>query len=123
MKERFDLSEVPMGDLLEELYARSLKGLSENLASALRAPNADSWVSQDGSPLGNRRHCAAVRRRMEAGDIGAAKQGKRFLLTREALANELCGFGAARTPAGVDGADSEPSDLEGELRAKLRAVR
>jgi len=49
----------------------------------------DEWIQQRGSALGNRKHCAAVRRRLENGEDGAAIRGKRFLLTTRALSEEL----------------------------------
>jgi hypothetical protein len=54
-----------------------------------------SLVSQATSPLGSRKHCAAVRRRITEHDAGerpisgASINGRRFLLTQEALAEEL----------------------------------
>ena len=45
--------------------------------------------SQADSPLGPRRHCAAVRRRVRAGDPGAQIIGRTFLLSLEALADEM----------------------------------
>ncbi len=51
---------------------------------------ADSqWVDQSSSQLGSRRHRAAVNRRIAEGLPGATKVGRKHLLTREALAEEL----------------------------------
>ena len=54
----------------------------------LRATDQD-MVSQTRSPLGSRRHCAAVRRRVAAGQHGAFVVGRKHLLTQEALQEEL----------------------------------
>lgn len=45
----------------------------------------DAWVSQRGSPIGPRRHCATVRKLRAAGDERALIDGERFLLRRDAL--------------------------------------
>lgn len=46
-------------------------------------------VDQSASPLGRRRHIAAVRKLVSAGAPGGAIVGRRHLLTREALDAEL----------------------------------
>lgn len=74
------------GDLIDALAERLAPKVAEILRREQRAPEL---VSQTDSPLGPRRHCAAVRRRMGAGEGGASKVGRRYLLTREALAEEL----------------------------------
>jgi len=64
--------------------------LRQVIREELRAQtHADEWVPQKGSALGNRRHCAAVRRRIQQGEGGAALRGKRYLLTTSALTEEL----------------------------------
>ena len=119
-------------DLDEEDAAlgRLLRGfakiLAKELAVALRGVN-DEWIPQQGSPLGNRRHCSAVRRRAQRGDLGAVVDGKRFLLSRAALQEEMMGLGkvaaeakaAPATKAGTTGA----STYREELLEKVRAVR
>jgi hypothetical protein len=46
-------------------------------------------IDQHMSDMSVRRHCAAVRRRMSQGLSGAFVDGRRHLLSREALAEEL----------------------------------
>jgi hypothetical protein len=58
------------------------------LVQKLRSVEPD-MVSQVTSPLGRRRHCAAVQRRVAAGIPGAAIVGRKHLLSREALNDEL----------------------------------
>lgn len=50
-----------------------------------------SWVDQTLSILGNRKHIAAVRRRLAATppEPGARVVGRRYLLSQEAIAEEL----------------------------------
>jgi hypothetical protein len=65
----------------------------------LRAQNqADEWIPQKGSALGNRKHCAAVRRRIANAEGGAAIRGKRMLLTTSALTEELIRGGPPPSP-------------------------
>lgn len=49
----------------------------------------ERMVSQANSELGARRHRAAVKRRLESGEGGAAIVGRKHLLTPEALREEL----------------------------------
>jgi hypothetical protein len=60
----------------------------ERIADEAKAERRD-WQAQTGSPLGPRRHCAAVDRRIAAGAPGAARVGRRALLSPEALREEL----------------------------------
>lgn len=69
---------------------RTLAAFYEAQAAAQRpTQSAPQWIPQTRSPLGNRRHIAAVRRRVAAGEPGATLVGRKYLLTREALDHEL----------------------------------
>jgi hypothetical protein len=72
-------------------------------------------VDQSKSPLGRRRHCNAVKRRVGAGEPGAARVGRRYLLTPDALAEELHRLGQGPPPKGESVAD--------ELRRELGLIR
>jgi hypothetical protein len=74
---------------LEEALAPLLDALADRIVAKLTAGERAGMVDQVSSPLGRRRHCAAVRRRVAAGNDGAAIVGRRHLLSREALAEEL----------------------------------
>lgn len=65
------------------------------------------WIDQRSSPLGPKRHCGAVRRRLAAAQGGAAHVGRRHLLSAEALAEELARLSAPRRAAGKEGVGSE----------------
>ncbi len=67
------------------------------------------WHDQSASPLGRRRHIAAVRRRVAAGAGGAAIVDRAHLLSREALAEELEALG------GKPNVDDD-AELKRELR-------
>jgi hypothetical protein len=77
---------------LEAIIARAVR-------RALTAAADDGMVSQASSPLGSRRHCNAVKSRLEAGKAGAARIGRRYLLTRDALEEELAAAGASKPTA------------------------
>jgi hypothetical protein len=74
-----------------------MMGILEQMAASLeriecfmaKTRGAEEQVDQKHSPLGSRRHCAAVRRRRAEALGGAEIIGKRHLLTRAALAEEL----------------------------------
>lgn len=68
-------------------------------------------IDQKQSPLGRRRHCYAVRRRLSEGSPGAAVVGRRHLLSPEALAEELARLGKRQPSPG--------ETLANELRREL----
>jgi len=71
------------------------------------------WISQADSPLGRKRHCAAVRRHLERGLDGVAIVGRRHLLSPEALRAALAEVGRPAPKA---------SSVTKELEHKLRLV-
>lgn len=89
--------------------------LADRIAQRLLTGQHDGWIDQSASPLGPRRHRAAVKRRIQAGEPGAAKVGRRHLLSKDALEAELgAGSSTKKAPAAPSIAD--------ELRAELRLV-
>jgi hypothetical protein len=54
-----------------------------------RLARSSRMQAQKGSPLGPRTHRAAVNRRLRSGEGGAAIVGEKFLLTQDALQEEL----------------------------------
>lgn len=105
-----------LDELLKQLAAMLVRPLAAELATQLRAAN-DDMVPQAGSPLGNRRHCAAVKRRVARGEPGAAVVGKKHLLSREALDEEL--HGVSRGPVKAATSVDELEDVGQRLRRKL----
>jgi hypothetical protein len=91
---------------LEAIVARAVR-------RALNSAADDGLISQAGSPLGSRRHCNAVRRRLASGAHGAAKVGRRYLLTPDALAEELSRTSVATACGGTAERVNDPG-------AKLR---
>lgn len=82
-----------------------------------------SLVSQASSPLGNRRHCLAVRRRIAQDLPGASVVGREYLLTPQALEDELARL-ARLVRAGLDRRPSpSPQALEDELARLARGSR
>ena len=117
-----------------------IDALAERLATVLERRRG-RMVNQHESELGPRRHREAVKRRIDGGEGGAGRVGRNYLLTREAVREELArGPGKGKrgkgsepepvtpdgTPAGgAGGAQSrarELSQFERELMAGLRAV-
>jgi hypothetical protein len=75
----------------------------------------EGLVDQHDSPLGNRGHCAAVRRRLAAGEAGADISGRRHFLTREALAEELKRSTSRKLGRARDGEPDPVAELERAL--------
>jgi hypothetical protein len=107
---------TPLDQLLDELADR----LYERLETRRRA-GARDMVDQDDSPLGPRRHCRAVARRLASGEPGALKLGRRQLLTRQALAEELERL-AKRRAAKTAAAASEQDPVQERLERRLRLL-
>jgi hypothetical protein len=101
---------MTLGEVAEVLEAAASK--ARELAVRERAAQRE-WADQGTSPLGRRRHCAAVRSRVRGGQPGAAVVGRRHLLSAEALSEELERLSKRPRPAEQVGVRSE---LERELR-------
>jgi hypothetical protein len=86
-----------LDDILGKLGRELAAEIARALAKELRGANDDGWVSQANSPLRPRRHCAAVRRRMGEGRTDCTRDGKLYLMTREALQEEMLRLGK-KTP-------------------------
>lgn len=101
------------------------------LAEAVEARLARRMVSQHGSPLGSRAHRAAVLRRVERQEGGAAIAKRKFLLSRDALKEELdrstAEYVEQRKTRGPRKARSDQSPdldaLQRELTGGLRNIR
>lgn len=113
------LGDASTGEILEELWRRFARDLAKEVVQHQRGIG-DEWIAQQGSPLGNRRHCAIVRRRVARGDLGAVIDRKRFLLSREALREEMCGLGRNRDPE--SGAADDVVSVRQRVREMLRGV-
>lgn len=86
------------------LIARVLRAAADECDRVAAEQHAErrDWIGQRESPLGNRRHCAAVGARLAAGKPGAAIVGRRHLLSAEALEEELAGGAKRRPGVGAD---------------------
>lgn len=113
-------------ELVVTMTVEQLKALiSDAVRDALagRAP-PNAMVDQKTSPLGVRRHGDAVRRRLAAGEHGATRVGRRWLLSGAALTEELERLGRGLPP----GAEPTPtssgqSKEKAELMAEIEAMR
>jgi hypothetical protein len=73
---------------VDEALAVLADDIASRVCSKLRAERV-SWLDQRTSPAGSRRHIGMTKRRVQAGLPGAAIVGRRFLLSPEALQEEL----------------------------------
>jgi hypothetical protein len=124
-----DPMSATMGGPFEMWFENLLrKVVREELAAA--GHPADDWRDQRGSPLlGPRRHCAAVRRRLDADphDPMAKIVGDRFLLTTDAIAEELERIGRKPSPVAkcstVAPAESPEAEATERVKRRLRGVK
>jgi hypothetical protein len=103
-------------DAIAEALEPLLDALADRIVAKLTAGERSDMVDQVASPLGRRRHCAAVRRRVEAGDEGAAIVGRRHLLSKKALGEELATTSTKRKRTATP--ELAPVDDLAPLRAK-----
>jgi hypothetical protein len=101
-----------------ETQAATLRALAQEAAK----DSPTDLIDQVASPLGNRRHCAAVQRLVAAGKPGASIVGRKHFLTPEALQAELANASprkraandtAPRKPTAVDALDRNLALLTG----------
>jgi hypothetical protein len=106
-----------LDQLLNELADRLASRVLERLRGG-----EPGMLDQASSPLGRRRHCAAVKRRVGRGEPGAAIVGRRHLLSAEALADELARSSGSSVASDTDGLQAAGS-IRTELERELRLVR
>lgn len=70
-------------------FAGLIEAVAQRVAARVLGALDSGMIDQASSPLGSRRHRAAVDRRVANGEGGAFKRGRKCLLTREALTEEL----------------------------------
>ncbi len=109
---------------LDEAIAELARHIGRAVAAELRGVD---MVSQHGSPLGPRRHRAAVKRRKNLGQPGAEIYGRDFLLSREALEEERAkgprGDDAPPGPTVKKARTAELAALRRDTVAELRTLR
>jgi hypothetical protein len=101
-------------NVLDEVIDRIACRVVEKLRAA-----PTGMTDQSGSPLGRRRHCSAVRRRIASGESGAAIVGRKHLLSQEALSEELHRL---KKPNGV-ALSPEPGKVREELMRELQGLK
>lgn len=128
----------PTNNAVLQAFEPYIEALADCLAERLERRRA-RMINQYDSELGARRHRAAVKRRIANGEGGAGTAGRNYLLTVEAMREELAGNRGrgkappAPVPAGDDrgppsgaGGKSrsrELGDFEREIMSGLRAVK
>jgi hypothetical protein len=108
-----------------EKLVESAKEVLRELVREVSDTNELKLVDQRGSPLGRNRHCAAVRRRIDEGKPGAWIVGRKYLLSVEALREELDHLGrrGAAERSSPQGSRSSPREARERLEEKLRLLR
>lgn len=94
-------------------------GFSQLAAAAEAEPHSAGWIDANSSPRGARWFWRAARGREARGEPGVSIAGRRCLMTRAALDEELARASAKR-PAATSPA---PQGVREELMAELRLVR
>ena len=95
--------------------------IAERVVERLRAGNRDGLVAQDESPLGARRHCGAVRKLVAKGVPGAAIVGRRYLLSREHVDQELAAL-SKKKPSALRALEEETAEID-RMLASVGMVR
>jgi hypothetical protein len=131
----------PVNSAVLQAFEPYIDALAERLAERLERRRG-RMINQHDSELGPRRHRDAVKRRIANGEGGAGRAGRDYLLTREAMREELAGKGGrgkpssgAPAPAAPPSGDGPPtggsagksrsrdlSNFEREVMSGLRAV-
>lgn len=109
-------------------FAGLIEAVAERTAQRVLASINANTISQATSPLGPRTHRAAVKRRLQNGEGGATIVGRRHLLTREALAEELSGKRRPPpepepTPTPTPPTSGDLGSFQRDLLASLRGLR
>jgi hypothetical protein len=131
-------SASPVNSAVLQAIEPYLDALADRIAERMNAARG-RMINQHDSELGPRRHRAAVKRRIANGEGGAGQSGRNYLLTPDAIREELAGGrgrGSAGAPvaAGGDGPPGkggsgaksrtrELNDFERDTIAGLRAVK
>lgn len=111
-----------MNDALRDLLMPYLREFAHEVAAILRGADGD-MIDQTHSILGPRRHIAAVKRRLRAGDLAnAAHVDRRYLLSPGAYREELQKRSLAKPIAKADGRTVQQEAKE-ETLAFLRGIR
>jgi hypothetical protein len=105
-----------------EGLARVLEAAAEECRALAAEERADrrEWIDQSNSVMGSRTHIRAARRRLAAGLDGVAHVGRRWLLSPEALAEELQ---TGTTEATFTEVSAEVDDEVIAMRRELSIVR
>ncbi len=127
----------PVSSAVLQAIEPYIDAIADRIAERMNAGRA-RMINQHDSELGARRHRDAVKRRLANGEGGAGHSGRNYLLTRDAILEELAGKGGrcgkvARAPSG-DGSPGaggsgpksrsrELSDFEREVMTGLRTVK
>jgi len=99
-----------------ELQAQALRALAQDAAKC----DPSELIDQHASPLGPRRHCTAVKRRVAKGQPGASIVGRKHYLSPDAIQQELS-QALPRKRSANDTAPRKPTPVD-ELDQKLKLL-
>lgn len=129
----------PVSSAVLQAIEPYIDALADRIAERMNR-GRDRMINQYDSELGSRRHRDAVKRRIANAEGGAGRVGRNYLLTKEAIREELAGgrgrgsrgphvpAGDGSPPSGSGGSSGgksrsrELSDFERDVMSGLRAV-
>jgi hypothetical protein len=114
-----EVSKVASANALHDVLVTFASLVAREVVRELRSGPSD-LIPQATSPLGKRRHCAAVRARVQRGDSGGCIVGRVYYLTPAALQEELAKGKVPKRRATATA--TAPRDELAELRAELGIV-
>lgn len=129
----------PVSSAVLQAFEPYIDALADRLAERLERRRG-RMINQHDSELGPRRHREAVKRRIDNAEGGAGRAGRNYLLTKEAIREELArtgGKGKGKGTPAAGGDDRSPpargsgpksrarelSDFEREVMTGLHAVK
>ena len=110
----------PVNSAVLQAIEPYIDAIADRIAARMNA-SRDRMINQHDSELGARRHRDAVKRRLANAEGGAGRSGRNYLLTREAILEELAGKGRGRGSKGAPAPGGDGSPGAGGSGAKSRA--
>lgn len=113
----------PVSSAVLQAFEPYIDALADRLAERLERRRG-RMINQYDSELGARRHREAVKRRMDNGEGGAGRAGRNYLLTKEAVREELARKGGKGkgTPAAAGGDGGGPPTVGSGAKSRAREL-
>lgn len=128
---------APVNSAVLQAFEPYIDAIADRIAERMNR-GRDRMINQFDSELGARRHRDAVKRRIANAEGGAGRAGRNYLLTLQAIREELAGKGGRGTPGKASPANDSPpggsgsagksrarelADFEREVMTGLRTVK